>query len=446
MTDPAENGDRFRRRRERLLEEIGGGVALIAARPPIHKSRDTDLRYRPDSDLFYLTGFGEAAAVAVLTPHDPEHRFTLFVRPRDPEREAWDGPRAGVDGAKERFGADAAYPVAELEERLTELLRPADAVWYALGSRADLDSTVLDHVRRFRMGRARTGRGPLDVRDPARPLERMRLVKDEHELERMREAARVSAAGHRAAMRACRPGMGEWELEAEVDAVFRRLGGSGSAYETIVGSGPNATTLHHVSNDRRIRDGDLVLIDAGAEVGMYAGDITRTFPANGRFTAPQRRVYDIVLRALDAAVEAVRSGAPIGGVHDAAVRVLTQGMVELGLLEAGEGGIDALIEEGAHRRFYLHQTSHWLGLDVHDAGPYAEPDGASLTLQPGMVLTVEPGLYVPAGAEDVPEELRGIGVRIEDDVAVTEEGCENLTRPHVPVDPEAVERLVGRTE
>jgi Xaa-Pro aminopeptidase len=434
--------DVYRARRERFLEGIGGGVAVLCSAPELIKSRDTEIRYRQDSNLFYLTGFAEPA-VAVLTPHDPEHRFTLFVRPRDPDREVWDGPRAGVDGARERFGADAAYTLAEVDDRLKELLEPADALWYALGSDDAMDRRVTALLREWRIRRARSGVGPADVRDPGGILDEMRLIKEPFEAELIRRAARLSARAHEAAMRAARPGIGEWELQAIVDATFRAAGRDcGTAYDTIVGSGPNSTVLHYVTNDRRARDGELVMIDAGASVGMYCGDITRTFPVSGRFTPAQRAVYDVVLEAEEAAIAAVRPGAPFSDVHDAARRVLVRGMVELGLLE---GEVDALIENEAYKRFFMHQTAHYLGLDVHDVGDYRSRRGEWLPMRPGMVFTIEPGLYVPAQGDGIPEELLGIGVRIEDDVLVTEDGCEVLTRD-VPVLPDEIERLVGSGE
>ncbi|MDB4948374.1 MAG: Xaa-Pro aminopeptidase [Gemmatimonadetes bacterium] len=428
----------FRARRERLLEQVGDGVVVLCASPELLKSRDTDVRYRADSDVWYLTGFAEPGAVVVLTPHDDEARFTLFVRPRDPERETWTGRRAGVEGAVERFAATAAHPIDELPDRLLKLLEPADAVWYSLGASAEMDRRIVEQMKRFRGTRPRSGKGPWDVRDTAALLERMRLVKEPAEIERMRQAATLTARAHRAAMAAARPGMGEWELEAVLDATYRRAGGWGPSYPSIVGSGDNATILHYTTNDRVLADGTLVLVDSGGELGMYCADITRTFPANGRFTRTQRAVYDIVLAAEEAGIAAVQPGAPFSDVHDAAVGVLVRGLVSLGVLE---GEPDALVEAGDHKRFYMHQTSHWLGLDVHDAGPYRGRDGSPVTLEPGMVLTVEPGLYFPV-EDDVPEALRGIGVRIEDDVLVTADGHEILTRD-VPVAADEVEALVG---
>ncbi|MBB4634844.1 aminopeptidase P N-terminal domain-containing protein [Longimicrobium terrae] len=433
--------DPFRARRERFLDSIGKGVAVIAAAPELVKSRDTDVRYRQNSDFFYLTGFLEPGAVAVLTPFDPEHRFTLFVRPRDRERETWTGVRAGVEGALERFGADKAYPVEELDNHLRDLIEPADALWYALSADgSEMDAKLIRLLTGFRGTRHRTGKGPWDIRDPASVLDRMRVIKEPGELERIREAAALSARGHLAAMRAGRAGVGEWELEALLDGTFRAASAdSGTAYPSIVGSGANATVLHYVTNERRIGEGDLVLMDAGADAGFYCGDITRVFPASGRFTAPQRRVYDIVHAALDAGIAAARPGAPITGIHEAARAVLVQGMIDLGLLE---GTVDDLIESEAFKRFFMHNTAHYLGLDVHDAGPYRERDGTPVPLQPGMVLTVEPGLYIPADAEDVAEELRGIGIRLEDNVIITGDGCEVITRG-VPVAADEVEAVCG---
>lgn len=428
----------FRARRERFLEAIGKGVAVICSAPELVKSRDTEIRFRQDSNFFYLTGFGEPG-VLVLTPHDPEHRFTLFVRPRDPERETWNGPRAGVGGAKERFGADAAYPLAELDERLKTLLEPASALWYALGSDDAMDRRLTGWIREWRLRQGRTGKGATDVLDPAGVLDEMRVVKDEGEIARVREACRLSARAHLAAMRAARPGVGEWELRNVIDSTFHAEGpDSAPAYPSIVGAGANATILHYTLNRARAADGDLVLIDAGAEREMYCGDITRTFPVNGRFTPAQRAVYDAVLRAEEAAIAAVRPGTTAGELHDVARDALIAGMVELGLL----AGDPAELKEGdGYKRFFMHQTSHWLGLDVHDAGDYRARGGDWNPLRPGMVLTIEPGLYIP-DADDVPAELRGIGVRIEDDVLVTADGHELLTRD-VPVDPDEIERIVG---
>jgi Xaa-Pro aminopeptidase len=428
----------LRARRERLMEAIGAAVVVVPASPELVSSRDTEVPYRPSTDLYYLTGLEEPESCAVLAPRHPEHRFTLFVRPRHPEREAWTGARLGVEGARERLGADAVHDIAELEQRLPELVGDVDRILYPIGTRPELDRKMAELIRGARRTRARSGTGPLALEDLEPTLGELRVVKDAHEVERMRTAARIAVQGHRAAIRSVRPGAGEWEVEAALEGTFRSLGATGPAFPSIVGSGANATTLHYVANQRRILAGELVLIDAGAEWGMYCSDITRTVPASGRFTAPQRAVYEVVLAAEEAGIAAIRPGAPLDAVHHAAVRVLTEGMQRLGLLT---GEVDELVESGAYRRFYLHQTSHWLGLDVHDVGPYRD-EAAPVPLRPGMVLTVEPGLYIPTDADDVPEPFRGIGIRIEDSVLVTADGAEPLTR-ELPVDPEEVERLVG---
>ncbi len=425
----------FRARRARFLEQIGDGVAVLPAAPELYKSGDTEVPFRQDSDFFYLTGFPEPGAVAVLSPHDAEHRFTLFVRPRDPERESWSGPRAGVEGARDSFGADAAYALAELDQRLKGLLEPADRIWYALGRSPEMDRRIVHLLADFRRSRPRSGRGPRGVEDPDRVLGPMRMIKDTHEIACIRRAAEITAAGHCQAMGAAHPGAGEWEIEAALHFAFRSAGATGPAYPSIVASGPNGRVLHYTSNDRRAGAGDLVLLDAGAEYAMYCADITRTWPVSGRFTAPQRAVYELVLAAEQAGLAAVAPGASVAGIHDVAVRALTQGLVDLGLLT---GDVSGLIESGAYKRFYMHQTSHWLGLDVHDAGIYRDAAGP-VVLEPGMVLTVEPGLYIPQ-EDDVPQDFRGIAVRIEDNALVTRQGREILTRG-VPVAPEEVEVL-----
>lgn len=428
--------------RARVLAALGGAAAVIPAGPLLFQGRDTEVRFRQDRDFWYLTAFREPDAVAVLSPHAADGPFTLFVRPRDPEREAWNGPRAGVEGARERWGADAAYPSGELSERLRELLEPAERIFWAWGRHPALDRRMAELLAAFRVGRARSGRGPLETADSDLLLAPLRQVKTPWELDRLRAAAALSVAGQRVALAGVRPGVGEWEVEALVESTFRSGGAAGPAFPSIVGSGPNATVLHHVANDRRARAGELLLLDAGAELNMYCGDMTRTVPVSGRFSPPQRAVYDVVLAAAEAATAVVRPGSDAAAVHDAAVSCLVAGMLDLGLLR---GGHDEAIETGSYKRFFPHQTSHWLGLDVHDVGPYRTADGASVPLLPGMVLTVEPGIYVPADAEGVRAELRGIGVRIEDDLVVTESGHEVLTRG-VPVAPDEVEALVGRAD
>ena len=415
----------FQRRRERLLERIGNGVALIPAAPELLSSRDTDVPYRSGSDLYYLTGFREPQTLAVIAGHDAGESFTLFVRPREPAREVWTGIRLGVEGALAATGATAAYPIGELEARLFDLVVGADAIHYPVGADTHLDEIVRDMMVRARQGRARSGVGPVAVRDLEATLGEMRRIKGPEELERMRAAARIAMAGHEAARAVVRPGVGEWEVQAALEAAFRAHGADGPAFPSIVGSGPNATVLHYTANDRRIEEGDLVLIDAGAAWGLYCSDITRTIPASGGFSEPQQDVYDVVDTARRAAIDLARPGSSVAAMHDAAVRVLCAGLLDLGLLAAA--GVDEVVETAAYKRYFMHQTSHWLGLDVHDPGLYRE--GAEpVTLQPGMVLTVEPGLYLSAGDEGLPEEFRGIGVRIEDSVVVTDGEPEVITR------------------
>ena len=431
--------DVFRARRERLLADVGGGVVVVASNAELTRSRDTEVPYRTNTDLYYLTGVEEPEALAVLTPHDPEHRFTLFVRPRDAERERWNGPRIGVEGAKERFGADAVYSIEQAEEHAAALIAAADRVFYPLGADEELDRKVMRWVGKARRARPRTGGGPTALVELDSVLAEMRKAKDAHEIERMRVAAEIAAEGHRAAMARVRPGMGEWELEAILESTFRSLGATGPSFPSIVGSGENATFLHYTQNDAVIAEGALVLVDAGAEWGMYCSDITRTFPASGRFSPAQRELYDLVLAAENAAIEAVAPGVDATAVHDAALRVLVEGMLRLGIVQ-GET-VEESLESGSYRPFYMHQTSHWLGLDVHDVGLYKR-DGAPVKLEPGVVLTIEPGIYIAPDSESVPEQYRGIGIRIEDDVLVTDYGREILTRG-VPVEAEEIERLVG---
>jgi Xaa-Pro aminopeptidase len=365
----------------------------------------------------------------------PEHRAVMFVQPRDADREQWDGERAGVEGATERFGVDAAFPIGELERRLPDYLAGAASVHYELGHRSELDRKVIDAVARTR-SRARSPQvRPKCIVHPEDTWHEMRLRKDEAELRAMRRAATISADAHVAAMAAAKPGLVEYELEAVLADTFRRRGSDRVAYETIVASGANATVLHYVANRRRMEDGDLVLIDAGCEWEFYAADITRTFPVGGHFSEPQRRLYEVVLEAQIAAVEACRPGATVDDVHDVALRGLVDGMVRLELLT---GSVDSIIADESYKPYFMHRTSHWLGMDVHDVGTYYQA-GDSRSLQPGMVLTIEPGLYVKSGDATAPVDYRGIGVRIEDDIVITVDGYENLTAA-VPKSVAEVER------
>ena len=408
-------------RRQQLLELLGDGVAVLPTAPEKLRNRDAHHPYRFDSYFWYLTGFPEPEAVLVLTG-GAQPQSVLFCRDKNLEREIWDGYRHGPQGACAAFGFDQAYAIDTFDERLPDLLAGRSSLWYSLGHDAGFDRRITAALNALR-SQARSGKtAPGEIRDLHTALDRMRLIKDGHEIDLMKRAAAISSAGHARAMHACRPGMAEYELEAELGYEFRRRGAEAHAYTPIVAGGVNACVLHYVSNDKLLNDHELVLIDAGCELGGYASDITRTFPVNGRFSPAQRDVYEIVLAAQRAAIDATAPGRHFMDPHQAALEVLVRGLVDLGLL-AGE--LDGLIESGAYRRFFMHRTGHWLGLDVHDAGEYKQGE-AWTPLAPGMTLTVEPGLYIrPAG--DIPHELAGIGIRIEDDVLVTEAGCEVYT-------------------
>jgi len=414
--------DEFRQRRQRVLEAIDPGVLVVFAAPTHIRNNDVEHEYRQDSDFFYLSGFDEPESVLVLSSRS-EQPYTLFVRPRDPEREQWDGLRAGLEGAVRDFGADAAVSIEELAGKLPELLRDVPRLFYRLGFDRAADERVLDALARLRR-RAKTGIGaPTSIVDPSTVVHELRAVKSTAELDLMRRAIAITAEAHLEAMARCRPGMYEYEIEAVLRAVFRKHGSERPAYEPIVGSGPNATILHHRRNDRQMLDGELLLIDAGCEYGYYASDVTRTFPINGRFTPAQRRLYELVLEAHAASVSATRAGVTLNEIHDAAVAVIAPGLCELGLIE---GPAEVAIAEERYKRYFMHKTSHYLGMDVHDVGAYFV-DGAPRRLEPGMVITIEPNIYVPADATGAAEAYRGIGIRIEDDVLVTDGGREVLS-------------------
>ncbi len=411
-------------RRKRLLKTIANGVAIIPTAPEVVRNRDAHYPYRFDSYFWYLSGFPEPEGVIVLIGAQGKQKAKsiLFCRDKHEEREIWDGYRYGPKAAKSAFGFDAAFSIEQLDKKLPELLVDRDTLWHAVGHDAGWDARIAKALNEVR-AQARAGkRAPRAIHDLRAELDAMRLIKDEAELAIMQRAANIASAGHARAMRACRPGMAEYELEAELSYEFRKRGADGHAYTPIVAGGANACVLHYVSNDKLLNDHTLVLIDAGCEVEGYAADITRTFPVNGRFTPAQKDVYEIVLAAQAAAFAATAPGRHFMEAHDAAVRVLTQGLVDLKLLA---GDVDNLIEKGDYKRYYMHRTGHWLGLDVHDAGEY-KIGNEWTNLQPGMTLTVEPGLYIRPAA-DVPAPLAGIGIRIEDDVRVTDTGCDVYT-------------------
>jgi Xaa-Pro aminopeptidase len=411
----------FADRRARLLRTMGRGVAVIPTAPERVRNRDSHYPYRHDSYFYYLSGFAEPEAAVVLVAGDAPQAL-LFCREKDPDKEVWDGFRHGPDAAREIFGFDAALPIGSLDEKLSELLAGQPVLHYSLGHDAEWDDRLVAALNRVRANVRNGAHAPAEIRDVRVELDEMRLIKDAREIDDMRRAADISAAAHRRAMRTTVPGRFEYEIEAELMHEFRQRGAQAPAYSPIVAGGANACILHYVGNSQSLQDGDLLLIDAGCEIDSYAADITRTFPVGGKFSSAQRDVYELVLAAQQAAIARIAPGNAWDAPHEAAVRVLAQGMRDLKLLT---GSVDGIIESGAYRRFFMHRTGHWLGMDVHDAGEY-KVDGQWRPLQPGMTLTVEPGCYIRA-ADDVPPALRNIGVRIEDNALVTAEGCEILT-------------------
>jgi Xaa-Pro aminopeptidase len=409
----------FARRRAEYMRAIGPDAVAVLHSPSDRGSLRG--RFRQSSDIVYLTGFTEPDATVVIRPGADVDRFVMFVRPRDPEREMWDGHRAGIDGAIATFGADVAYPAAELGKRLPELLANVEDLHHGLGVDAMFDRTITRALAELRGTERRGQRPPRRVIDPRVVLHEMRLRKSPEEIAVLRRAAAITGEAHVAAMKAAGPGVGEYELEALIEYTFRRRGGHGPGYTTIVGSGLNATILHYVENSRLLAEGELVVVDAGCEVDFYTADVTRTWPVSGRFSPAQRRCYELVLRAQEEAIRMTRPGVTVDDLHARCVEVLTEGMIDLGLLA---GPAQERIDDGGYRAYYMHRTSHWLGMDVHDVGSYCRADGATRPLEAGMVITIEPGLYIGAGAES---DLRGTGIRIEDDVLVTDVGCEVLT-------------------
>jgi Xaa-Pro aminopeptidase len=418
----------YSQRRQQLLAKIGQGTAVFRSSPMAVMHNDVEYNYRQDSDFFYLTGFTEANAVAVLTNQHAEHKFVMFVQPKDLEKETWTGYRVGVEAAKERFGADEVYPIAELNEKLPQYLEKADRIYYKLGRDRRFNDTIISHWQKFLATYPKTGTGPIALEDPAPTLHALRQIKSPLELDRMRTAAAIAVDAHNRAREFARPGCYEYQVQAEIEHTFG-LRGAGIAYPSIVASGANACVLHYTENTRQMQDHELLLIDAGCAYEYYNSDITRTFPVNGKFTTEQRILYEIVLEAQRAAIAQVQPGNPWKNIHDTAVRVLVEGLMELGLLV---GDIEEIIKEEKYKPFYMHRTGHWLGLDVHDVGVYQHGE-TPRSLEAGHVLTVEPGLYISPyakpveGQPEVDPRWHGIGIRIEDDVVVTAAGHEILT-------------------
>jgi Xaa-Pro aminopeptidase len=471
----------FIERRRRFAEAIGDGLAIIPAAPETVRNNDVSHPFRQHSDFFFLTGFDEPDAVALFNPAHAKERFALFVRPRDREMEIWTGHRAGVEGAVASYGADVAYPVDQLDSKLREYATERPTLFYRLGNPA-FDGRIIRLVSELRAARSRGFTPPMRVEDPGPIVHELRLRRSPAELARQRRACHISRDAHIEAMRYARPGLHEYQVQAAVEFVFRSEGSPRDAYPSIVASGPNACILHYVENQRRMVDGDLLLIDAGCEYGYHASDITRTFPVNGRFTGPQRAIYEVVLAAHLAAIAAAGPGVPYEAIHEVARRVIAEGLVDLGLLPRGVADSLAMHH---YREFFMHGTGHWLGMDVHDVGDY-RVRRQSRRLEPGMVFTVEPGIYVDPARESVtfhlreyseeemwerrlrlgmtaakkleeqekakagtvthpiPEALRGIGVRIEDDILVTADGIENLTAG-TPKTVQDVERACAET-
>lgn len=427
----------FARRRKNLMGLMEpNSIAIIPSARDQVRSRDTQFPFRQDSDFYYLTGFEEPDAVLVLVPGRRHGQFVMFCRERDPTMELWHGYRAGPEGACKKYSADDAFPVGDIDDILPGLLEGRDRVYYSMGRVADFDRRIMAWVNSIR-GQVRTGAVPPgEFTDLDHMLHDLRLIKSAAELRLMRQAGAITARAHQRAMRFCRPGVYEYQLEAELQHEFAMAGARHPAYNSIVGGGRNACVLHYVENRDKLNDGDLVLIDAGCEYQYYAADVTRTFPVNGKFSKEQRAIYDIVLKSQLAAIDAVRPGNHWNESHDATVKVITEGLVKLGLLK---GRVSTLIKNEAYKDFYMHRAGHWLGLDVHDVGDYRVDDEWRL-LEPGMVLTVEPGIYIAPDNKKVPAKWRGIGVRIEDNVAVTADGNEVLTAelPKTADDVEAI--------
>jgi len=429
----------FARRRKQLARIMGrDAIAILPAARVTHRNSDVEHAYRQDSDFYYLTGFTEPEAVMVLVPGRAAAEYILFVRDRDPLRETWDGRRAGPGGAVERFAADDAFPIGDLDEILPGLMENRARIYYAMGSHPEFDQKVVGWLQALRVQAPRQGRHPpQEMIALDHVLHDMRLYKSRNETALMRESGRIAAAAQVRAMRYTQPGRYEYEIAAELMHEYGRHNAT-AAYQPIVGGGSNSCILHYRENDARLEDGDLLLVDAGAEYQYYASDITRTWPVGGTFTRAQREVYEVVLEAQQAAIAATKPGNHWNQAHEAAVETITRGLVSIGLLK---GRVPKLIKDGAYRKYFMHRTGHWLGLDVHDVGDYKVGEQWRV-LEPGMVMTVEPGIYIPAGIRGVPKRFWNCGIRIEDDVVVTATGCEVLTAD-VPGDPDEIEAIMA---
>lgn len=431
--------DEFAKRRQALMSQMEpNSIAIIASAPEQRRNRDVDFPFRQDSDFYYLSGFAEPESVIALIPGREHGEYVVFCRERNREMEIWNGYRAGPEGATNEYGADDAFPINDIDDILPGLIEGKSRVYYAMGREAAFDSRLMSWINVIRSKVRNGAHPPGEFSSLDHILHEMRLLKSAPEAAVMRASGEIAAKAHCQAMRICRPGMYEYQLEAEYLHVFAQNGARFPAYPSIVGGGQNACILHYTENSARLQDGDLVLIDAGCELDFYASDITRTFPVNGRFTSEQKVLYELVLSAQLAAIESVRPGAHWNEPHERAVRVLTEGLVDLGLLR---GEVEQLIKDEGYKKFYMHKTGHWIGMDVHDVGEY-KIGGEWRLLEPGMVLTIEPGLYISNDLDDVDERWKGIGIRIEDDVLVTKEGYEVLTSA-VPKRPDEIEALMA---
>ena len=435
----------MREQLKKFIDEIGpNSIAIIPAAHEATRSYDTEYKFRQDSDFLYLTGFPEPDAVAVIDPANKKNPYTLYVRPRDPLMETWYGRRQGVEGAVKNYGANKAVSIEKFAADLPKLLDGHENLYYRFSVDKALDQQMLQYLSGQRVRRLKTAYPPHTIIDPTILIHEMRLHKTPEEVELMQRASDIAAEAHVLAMKSVKPGMNEYQVESLMESYMRHEGANGVAYNSIIGGGDNATILHYVENNMPLKDGDLILIDAGAEYQGYASDITRTFPINGRFTPAQREVYDVVLDVQNQCIEATKTGNTVKARQDFSIELLTEGMKKLGLLK---GKTQDLIKKKAYMKYYMHGVGHYLGLDVHDAGRYFMDQTAknSRPFAPGMVLTVEPGLYIPPDDKSAPAKFRGIGIRIEDDVLVTENGNRNLTSK-VPKDPDAIEDLMNSSK
>ncbi len=434
----------YAQRRQQLMEKIGAGVAVFCSAPAAINHNDVEYTYRQDSNFFYLTGFTEPEAVAVIAPNHPEHKFILFVRPRDRAAEVWTGYRTGIEGAQAKYGADIAYPISELDEKLPQYLENADPLYYSFGHNEHFNQKMLWHWQKLMRGFSKRGAGPTAIADATLLLAPLRQRKTARELELIKQAITISAEAHNRARESTRPGKFEYQIQAQIEGDFRLAGALGPAYPSIVAAGANSCILHYIENEAQMQAGDLLLIDAGCCYGYYNADITRTFPVNGKFTPEQKTIYELVLAAQLAAIAEVKPSNPYNAPHDAAVKTITSGLLDLGILQ---GNLEELIEQKKYQPFFMHGTGHWLGMDVHDVGIYKIGETWQ-QLESDMLLTVEPGIYIAPdatpeeGQPEISDRWKGIGIRIEDDVLVSNNpnGHEILTH----ATPKSVEAMESR--